>query len=163
MARKCKQCDAPYLVSRSEAHFFRARHLELPARCPRCRAQAKMSRIQGTHESDWRMSDSEIPLPAIPIEPGPTPDCPRPSRPSSGLHERLDPREAFLRGSVPVPRHVDQMPIRQVGSRSMGQVGKGLSAPVARDFGPVAAFREGGRHVVLPVDVERDWKRRKRW
>jgi hypothetical protein len=77
-AKNCKQCGKAYVIAGTEARFFLSRNLTLPARCPRCRAEAKTLRRQDRAPPPARAIDRDIPLPAIPIPPDAPVHDPRP-------------------------------------------------------------------------------------
>lgn len=44
LARSCKDCDAGFVVTTGEQTFYHAHRLELPQRCPDCRARNRARR-----------------------------------------------------------------------------------------------------------------------
>ena len=163
MTRKCKECNATYVIVKSEVHFFLSRSLSLPARCSSCRAQARISRNQGAAVPDSHVSDRDVPLPAIPIESEPATRGPMTSQTSSAVCERQEEAQIDRGRCVPFPRDAVQIQTRRVGwiEEQASRV-QGAASSSPRVFRPVAAaFSQSKGEVARSVDAGREWKKRK--
>ena len=160
-AKSCKQCGAAYVIAGTEARFFLSRNLSLPARCPRCRAEAKTLH-RGPPPA--RAIDRDIPLPAIPISPEVPTHDPRPPLVSLA---RPQARDIYSRhpewGNATFSGWRGEDGGQETGGQWIAcgeREWRGEESP--RDWRVASAYRQGGADTPRPGGEERDFKRMRR-